>query len=437
MSPAPPELTDPPSHRKESPAQYRSRCARWRAWARQEPCVDLWSVEDTEVAEYRAWAGTRAAHDRTVEQLCDLALHRLSDEGAQATPPVPADPRIAVDGSGTLARAAVACGDWGADLGLSGNGDKDFDPEAVALSLGLRLADERFAELEQDTSAPVPARIRVFTDQSVITDAPDRDEMLRRLLLRLAAGTGSEPALLGPLLPTALPRVLDGSITVERQAAHTDQGPAAELMDRADRLAYAIARGTVDHDDLPLRAPSRLVTKKASSQPLRQETAVQPARMATTKIRTTIIGVSMRHDVALADAPVVIGLRWYAGRWIAVPKVGTRVMPYRSRRSLDTDSVLPLHEQALAGALHVWANLVEEGFDPQCTLVVLTQGPLMPVSFRWRAAAPKAWGLLQEQGRELPLVRLTPEQVSDSGLDDLAREVTRQLDIASAPRDEN
>ena len=46
--------------------------AHWHRWKQQEPLVDFMCVSDTEVAEYRAWAGTKGWHDRTVEELIAL-----------------------------------------------------------------------------------------------------------------------------------------------------------------------------------------------------------------------------------------------------------------------------------------------------------------------------------------------------------------------------
>lgn len=58
--------------KKESIADYHARCARWHRWLAQEPTVDLWLVDDTEVAEYRAWAGTTGLHRRRVEELMEM-----------------------------------------------------------------------------------------------------------------------------------------------------------------------------------------------------------------------------------------------------------------------------------------------------------------------------------------------------------------------------
>lgn len=46
--------------------------AHWHRWKQQEPLVDFMCVSDTEIAEYRAWAGTKGWHDRTVEELIAL-----------------------------------------------------------------------------------------------------------------------------------------------------------------------------------------------------------------------------------------------------------------------------------------------------------------------------------------------------------------------------
>ena len=55
--------------KKETDAQYAARCHRWAMWERQEPRPDHWYTSDTEVAEYRAWAGTTALHERLVDDL--------------------------------------------------------------------------------------------------------------------------------------------------------------------------------------------------------------------------------------------------------------------------------------------------------------------------------------------------------------------------------
>lgn len=48
----------------------------WEAWKRAEPLVDLSYISDTEVAEYRRWAGTAGWHNRTVEELISFAEGR-------------------------------------------------------------------------------------------------------------------------------------------------------------------------------------------------------------------------------------------------------------------------------------------------------------------------------------------------------------------------
>lgn len=65
-------LPDPPRRGKEKDDDYRSRCARWQKWWQQEPDVDLWSTSDTEVAEYRAWAGTTKYHAQRIKELSAL-----------------------------------------------------------------------------------------------------------------------------------------------------------------------------------------------------------------------------------------------------------------------------------------------------------------------------------------------------------------------------
>ena len=50
--------------------------AQWEAWKRAEPLVDLSYVSDTEVAEYRRWAGTKSYHDRVVWGLLRFAEER-------------------------------------------------------------------------------------------------------------------------------------------------------------------------------------------------------------------------------------------------------------------------------------------------------------------------------------------------------------------------
>lgn len=63
--------TPPPPRPRESDSDYIARCHRWRSWLVQEPLVDLSSVSDTEVAEYRQWAGTKKAHDDLVKSLVE------------------------------------------------------------------------------------------------------------------------------------------------------------------------------------------------------------------------------------------------------------------------------------------------------------------------------------------------------------------------------
>lgn len=43
------ELPPIPRRSKESELDHQRRVARWHTWRRQEPCVDLWYVDDTEV----------------------------------------------------------------------------------------------------------------------------------------------------------------------------------------------------------------------------------------------------------------------------------------------------------------------------------------------------------------------------------------------------
>lgn len=62
-------MIDPQRRPRESEADYRSRCHRWRSWKAKEPLVDLSYVSDTEVAEYRQWAGTKGHHDGLVESM--------------------------------------------------------------------------------------------------------------------------------------------------------------------------------------------------------------------------------------------------------------------------------------------------------------------------------------------------------------------------------
>jgi hypothetical protein len=50
---------------------------RWERWRRAEPLVDLSCVSDTEVAEYRRWAGTTAHHNKVVSDLIKIATHRM------------------------------------------------------------------------------------------------------------------------------------------------------------------------------------------------------------------------------------------------------------------------------------------------------------------------------------------------------------------------
>lgn len=60
---------DPPRRPRESEADYESRGYRWKCWKTQEPLVDLSYVSDTEVAEYRQWAGTKKHHDDLVASM--------------------------------------------------------------------------------------------------------------------------------------------------------------------------------------------------------------------------------------------------------------------------------------------------------------------------------------------------------------------------------
>lgn len=61
---------DPPRRKLEPEGDYISRKVRWTNWFRREPCVDLSYISDTEVAEYRAWAGTKKYHDDWVRDVC-------------------------------------------------------------------------------------------------------------------------------------------------------------------------------------------------------------------------------------------------------------------------------------------------------------------------------------------------------------------------------
>lgn len=64
---------NPERRKKESDAQYATRCHRWKMWKQQEPRPDHSYTDDTEVAEYRAWAGTTKLHDRLVDDLIKIA----------------------------------------------------------------------------------------------------------------------------------------------------------------------------------------------------------------------------------------------------------------------------------------------------------------------------------------------------------------------------
>ena len=66
-------MIDPPKTPNETKEKYASRCSRWQTWARQEPLVDLYYVEETEIQEYRAWAGSRKWHDQIVQELMEIA----------------------------------------------------------------------------------------------------------------------------------------------------------------------------------------------------------------------------------------------------------------------------------------------------------------------------------------------------------------------------
>jgi len=55
-------MTAPDRRPRESDTEYAKRCYRWSSWKRREPLVDLSYTPDTEVAEYRQWAGTRKHH---------------------------------------------------------------------------------------------------------------------------------------------------------------------------------------------------------------------------------------------------------------------------------------------------------------------------------------------------------------------------------------
>lgn len=50
-----------------------TKLQRWAFWKSHEPLVDLSYVEETEVQEYRKWAGTKGWHDRIVEELMEVA----------------------------------------------------------------------------------------------------------------------------------------------------------------------------------------------------------------------------------------------------------------------------------------------------------------------------------------------------------------------------
>lgn len=66
-------MIDPPKRPNESSKNYVARRTRWQAWSRQEPLVDLYYVEETEIQEYRTWAGTKAFHDKMVQELMEIA----------------------------------------------------------------------------------------------------------------------------------------------------------------------------------------------------------------------------------------------------------------------------------------------------------------------------------------------------------------------------
>lgn len=66
-------MIDPPKTPNETSKNYVARRTRWQAWARQEPLVDLCCVSETEVSEYRTWAGTKAFHDQIVKELMEMA----------------------------------------------------------------------------------------------------------------------------------------------------------------------------------------------------------------------------------------------------------------------------------------------------------------------------------------------------------------------------
>ena len=62
-------MTTPDRRPRESESDHAARCYRWSSWKRQEPRVDLSYISDTEVAEYRQWAGTKKHHENLVESM--------------------------------------------------------------------------------------------------------------------------------------------------------------------------------------------------------------------------------------------------------------------------------------------------------------------------------------------------------------------------------
>lgn len=69
-------MIDPPKTPNETSKNYFTRRTRWQNWLSQEPLVDLYYIEETEIQEYRTWAGTKKWHDQIVKELMELTNER-------------------------------------------------------------------------------------------------------------------------------------------------------------------------------------------------------------------------------------------------------------------------------------------------------------------------------------------------------------------------
>ena len=356
---------------------------------------------------------------------------------------------IAVDGcshSPLKLRAAVACASWGADelLVLSKSGMPD--PEMSALALGLGMASDRLREPSR-TLGP----ILVYTDQVSLTEHP-APERLRRILHRMTRhpSSGDMDAVVTKALLDAVPHLVSGAILIARQQAHTGSGPEPTLMERADRLAFALARKTLDaNQPIPERAPTRSSTKKAlreqlarqqkgqqafpqSAEPRKAEQESQTASPSTGAAAQSPprdpAGIQMVGQAALENAHILIGISWYGGHWAMIPRLGTRVSTRHSHRSARIKTETGAYDQALASAVLAWSRLVNEGLGYRAAIIAFTDAPLRAPGQAWQAIQPKAWTALRDHGMVLPLIQVRADQAQRLGLEDLRAAVIEELE---------